>query len=164
MHESALALGSFQYDHPLRSPENHIRLLEIKEVGHNDTTGISCELTVWPFADSHRPSFHAISYTWGNPDHTTFIRLNGKKIRVEQICEYALRQAHHNGGSQHYWVDAICIDQADNDEKGHQVAMMGDIYHNAAHVLACIGLHHSDSVFLIRTLAQYRQMEDSLVT
>ncbi|KAH8194009.1 hypothetical protein TruAng_011824 [Truncatella angustata] len=136
MHESVLALPDFQYDCALPSPEDYIRLLEIKEIGFSDTTGISCELTLWPLDPKDRPKYHAISYTWGDPKFTTYLRINGKKFQVRQNCEYALRQAHSHGGSRYYWLDAICIDQNDTTEKGHQVAMMGDIYRNAAHVLA----------------------------
>ncbi|KAH6647275.1 heterokaryon incompatibility protein-domain-containing protein [Truncatella angustata] len=156
MHESVLALPDFQYDCALPSPEDYIRLLEIKEIGFSDTTGISCELTLWPLDPKDRPKYHAISYTWGDPKFTTYLRINGKKFQVRQNCEYALRQAHSHGGSRYYWLDAICIDQNDTTEKGHQVAMMGDIYRNAAHVLACVGPHHSDSLFMIRTLEHYQ--------
>ncbi|KAM0083611.1 hypothetical protein ACKRZS_004196 [Fusarium odoratissimum] len=34
------------------------------------------------------------------------------------------------------WIDALCIDQQDLDERASQVALMGDIYSHAQHVLA----------------------------
>lgn len=36
----------------------------------------------------------------------------------------------------YYWIDAICIDQENDLERGHQVNMMGDIYGGAACVIA----------------------------
>jgi hypothetical protein len=37
------------------------------------------------------------------------------------------------------WIDAVCINQTDNIEKGHQVAMMGQIYSSAALVVVWVG-------------------------
>lgn len=46
------------------------------------------------------------------------------------------------------WIDAICINQKDDEEKGWQVAMMGDIYRKASKVFAWLGpsADNSDSV------------------
>lgn len=38
-----------------------------------------------------------------------------------------------------YWLDAICINQEDDLERGHQVNFMGDIYSQAASVIAWLG-------------------------
>lgn len=37
------------------------------------------------------------------------------------------------------WADAICINQDNNTEKGHQVKRMGKVYENAKEVLAWLG-------------------------
>ncbi|PMD53878.1 HET-domain-containing protein, partial [Hyaloscypha bicolor E] len=37
------------------------------------------------------------------------------------------------------WADAVCINQRDNKEKGHQVALMAKIYSNANCVLVWLG-------------------------
>lgn len=39
----------------------------------------------------------------------------------------------------YYWIDAICIDQENDLERGHQVNMMGDIYGGAACVITWLG-------------------------
>jgi hypothetical protein len=44
------------------------------------------------------------------------------------------------------WVDAICINQADITERGHQVQLMGQIYPSATVVLAWLGNRH-ESMF-----------------
>lgn len=81
------------------------------------------------------PPYHAISYTWGDPGLTARVTVKGRRMEVRQNCEYVLRQACWHGGgggggstSRSYWVDAICIDQGNLEEKGRQVAMMGGIY------------------------------------
>lgn len=76
-------------------------------------------------------------------------------MQVSQNCEYTLRQATWYGfphRRRHYWVDAICINQNSNEEKGPQVAHMGEIYTNAERVLACVGESTADSRFLYRRL------------
>lgn len=40
----------------------------------------------------------------------------------------------------YYWIDAICINQANPSEQGHQVNMMGRIYSQAAGVFTWLGL------------------------
>jgi hypothetical protein len=87
---------------------------------------------------------------------TATIRVNGKLLEVRQNCQYILWQAHRLAQSKYVWVDAICINQEDFEEKSDQVAMMGTIFGNAAHVLACIGPHANDSEFAMQYLSQLR--------
>ena len=42
------------------------------------------------------------------------------------------------------WVDAICINQEDQTEKGHQVSQMRDIYKGADEVLIWLGPSNDD--------------------
>ncbi|KAI1264656.1 heterokaryon incompatibility protein-domain-containing protein [Xylariaceae sp. FL1019] len=143
----------------LPDPANHIRLLQIKHVSEapdlslGDCVDLECELTTWPTSKS--PVYRAISYTWGDPEDTAWIRVSGKKMQVRQNCQYALRQVHkHCEAKTYIWIDSICIQQNDNDEKSHQVAMVGTIFQRAEVVLACIGAHDEHSRFLSRILTR----------
>ena len=40
----------------------------------------------------------------------------------------ALKQLRCNNQSRVFWIDAICVNQQDMDERGHQVQRMADIY------------------------------------
>jgi Heterokaryon incompatibility protein (HET) len=51
----------------------------------------------------------------------------------------ALRRLRHPTEERTFWADSICINQANNKERGHQVSFMRDIYVNAARVLICLG-------------------------
>ena len=44
-----------------------------------------------------------------------------------------------------FWIDQICIDQ-EGEEKSHQVAMMGQIYRNAARVITYLGPAEDEEV------------------
>jgi hypothetical protein len=37
------------------------------------------------------------------------------------------------------WIDAVCINQKSDQEKGHQIALMGDVYRNAEHTVVRLG-------------------------
>jgi hypothetical protein len=53
------------------------------------------------------------------------------------------------------WVDALCINQSDIEERSHQVSMMGDIYKNAECVHAWLGLSTNttaDAMWLLKGL------------
>lgn len=52
------------------------------------------------------------------------------------------------------WVDAICINQGDNAEKGSQVALMGDIYSNATAVLAWLGECGDDETVIAQWMSR----------
>lgn len=143
------------YHDPLPDNAPYIRLLEVLGIDDSDKVSVRCKLTAWPVESA--PSYHAISYTWGDPALTTAVIINDQRLEVRQNCEYVLKQAHWHGGSQHYWIDAICIDQSNLEEKGNQVGMMGSIYRKAAHVLACVGNHADDSDFLYKILAEHEK-------
>lgn len=145
---------SFKHD-PLPDPAKSLRLLEILNDDISQPSTIRCRPTTWTVDLDTLPSYHAISYTWGEHESNTFIRVNGKPFLVRRNCDFVLRQARWHRQSRYYWVDSICIDQSNLGEKSKQVVMMGDIYKRAAHVLSCVGDHAEDSLFFCKTLRQY---------
>lgn len=136
---------------PLPDPDICIRLIEI-ETRKNDGD-IRCNLTTWLRAEA--PSYQAISYTWGEAASTTRIFINGEELQVRVNCEYALRQASWHRGSQYFWIDSICINQADITERSRQVARMDQVFRNAINVLACVGSHADDSELLMEFLGEH---------
>jgi hypothetical protein len=75
--------------------------------------------------DPKRPEFAALSYTWGNPSHKVPIFINKKRFQLIKSAHQALSGA---ASSVNFWVDAVCINQNDNNEKSQQVLLMADIY------------------------------------
>jgi hypothetical protein len=81
------------------------------------------------------PSYHALSYVWGDASQKERIICNGAEVMVTKNLHQALTQL---AAQQHHtplWVDSLCINQGDNTEKSTQVAMMGDIYAAAQNVI-----------------------------
>jgi hypothetical protein len=138
-------LPAFVHD-PLPDSKTHIRLLEVLQ--GNFGQHVVCTISAWSLDSA--PPYNAISYTWGDPASTVNITVDGRTMVVRQNCEYVLQQAFTNTKKEtkYLWVDAICIDQSELQERGHQVALMGELYKRAAHVFACVGAHSDDSEFL----------------
>ncbi|KAJ4295146.1 hypothetical protein N0V90_007156 [Kalmusia sp. IMI 367209] len=95
---------------------------------------------------SHLP-YEAISYTWGayydfeinKGAWTEQIICNGRWIRITRSLFHALSMFRRTDRARIIWADALCINQNDEDEKGHQVGLMQQIYKSAFHVLIWIG-------------------------
>lgn len=139
---------------PLPDATNHMRLLEVFDRNYSNNIRVRCGITTWPVNKS-MPEYHAISYAWGDSKSSKTILINDKPFQVRTSCELVLKQVHRYEKSRYYWIDAICIDQKNLDEKSKQVAMMGNIYKKAAHVLACVGRHVDDSRFLFENFEQF---------
>ena len=87
--------------------------------------------------------YEALSYTWATEDgdckRSSQIRCGGTRIWVTKNCELALRYLRKENSNRVLWVDAICINQKDNKERGHQVGMMRNVYSKATEVLVWLG-------------------------
>ncbi len=57
----------------------------------------------------------------------------------------AMRHLRHKHNPRVVWVDALCINQKDDAEKGPQVSMMGEIYRLATRVVAWLGPERDNS-------------------
>jgi hypothetical protein len=64
----------------------------------------------------------------------------------------ALKQLRRQEKVRILWIDAICINQDDLEERSKEVARMGDIYRNARRVVVWIGEESEDSDLAVSTL------------
>lgn len=90
------------------------------------------------------PQYEALSYTWGDSRDTRPIRINGEIVRVRTNLEAALRRLRAEGHIK-LWVDALCINQSDDEEKALQVRQMKSIYSKASSVIAWVGVEAEES-------------------
>jgi len=129
----------FKYS-PLDPSSNEIRLLRFERSGSPDSDGL-LRLEIKHFSlDGCCPEYHALSYVWGSPDKTWPVAINEGSMRVTQSLGTALRRFHADETVQWLWADALCINQADDEEKSAQVQKMRRIYHQARRVLSWLGL------------------------
>ncbi|KAL6790975.1 HET domain-containing protein [Trichoderma sp. SZMC 28012] len=88
---------------------------------------------------SSKAQFDALSYVWGSPAVTGEITCNNRRKSVGRNLYDALERLRLPDEERVLWIDALCINQADNQEKTQQVRLMGEIYSKARRVLIWLG-------------------------
>lgn len=126
--------------------EAEIRLLTVLP-----TRGRKIETTIGVCRRDSAPPYEALSYTWGNQEYDQTIWCNGVPLPVTKNCKRALRALRarrrasdeypeaERKGHQYVWIDAICINQEDSNERSAQVANMADIFRNAYGTVIYLG-------------------------
>ncbi|CAG8974178.1 hypothetical protein HYALB_00011786 [Hymenoscyphus albidus] len=119
----------------LGANEAQIRLLEVLPGQGEDP--VRCILTSVNFDATHEAD--ALSYTWGLPPAANIIFVNDEPFRIRNNLFNALLHLRQPSSGVMLWVDAICINQSDIDERNHQVQRMADVFSRARRVLAWLG-------------------------
>ncbi|GAW23602.1 hypothetical protein ANO14919_131760 [Xylariales sp. No.14919] len=84
--------------------------------------------------------FQALSYTWGEPSFTETLVVDRLYfLRITPNLRDALCRFRLPSSPRRLWVDAVCINQQDEDEKGKQIPFMNVIYRGASAVLVWLG-------------------------
>lgn len=96
--------------------------------------------------------YEALSYTWGSPETTRHIVLNGKRFSCTENLYSALRYLRLEEEERILWIDAICIDQGYIAECNHQVGHMASIYRDAEKVIFWLGEPTYETDVLISSL------------
>lgn len=123
------------YYHYQPLKEDHIRLLRLNR--RSLFSEPSCELIEVSLYDA--PAFEAISYTWGvKPPHIP-LKVNGCQLKVTSAVEELLFYQRSILGRKLFWIDAICIDQENINEKNIQLPLMTEIYQRASRVIVWLG-------------------------
>ncbi|EEU36013.1 uncharacterized protein NECHADRAFT_101761 [Fusarium vanettenii 77-13-4] len=129
--------GSIYEALPLNGADSLIRLLELLPGDTADP--LVCNLVVKDQSES--PVYEAVSWTWGKPSvkPTQVVQVNSINVHIRPNLHACLLAFRHRNDSRMLWVDAICINQDDDQEKSDQVARMSSIYHFASGVLIYLG-------------------------
>ncbi|KAI0107265.1 heterokaryon incompatibility protein-domain-containing protein [Nemania sp. FL0031] len=121
--------------------ENDQMRLLILEPGRGNTL-LECQLVRCSISDSIR--YEALSYAWGNTTSQHMMKCNGEMLSITENLESALKHLRHPLARRVLWIDAICIDQEDAKERGHQVQLMSRIFSQAERVIVWLGEETSD--------------------
>ncbi|KAH8671797.1 heterokaryon incompatibility protein-domain-containing protein, partial [Tricladium varicosporioides] len=106
------------------------------------------------FEDDLASHYVALSYVWGEWGDSRVITVNGVETPVTENLFCALRDVRHLDESFYLWVDAICINQVDLEERNEQVRLMGTIYATATKSIIYLGESDRESERAIRALRQ----------
>lgn len=156
-----------------------LRLITLLPGSGNDP--IRLLISHHPFTETLRPEYEALSYVWGTFENAGSIETRQEssdeskidhpqwhKSTVTRNLEVALRNLRIPRETRQLWVDAICINQKDNDEKGVEVARMGLIYCHAKCVIIWLGIEADGSDLAIQRLLliaqDTKEHEDGLDT
>ena len=97
-----------------------------------------------------------------------FVTLGESKFVVKENLELALHHLRQKDRDRKLWVDAVCIDQRNEKERGHQVARMSKIFQCAKAVCVWLGpaAEHSDDAveFVKRLWHMKKSMTDARTT
>lgn len=127
---------TFRYN-PLDLSQDAIRLIRLLSGSNQDT--IACDLLEVLLGDTEGVPYTALSYTWGDYSDTRSIYLNGVRFNVTRNLHQALYNLRRQSEDRYLWVDAICIDQSNTNERSHQVGQMRHVYQHAENVIIWLG-------------------------
>jgi hypothetical protein len=113
---------------------------------------ICCELRYVPI--NHKGYF-PLSYVWGDRTDEPHIYLNGTRYNVTKNLYAALQHMRHPEEGRLLWIDALCINHRDIDERSRQVMRMKDIYKNAKRVIIWIGDYAPHTKEQVETAFEY---------
>lgn len=129
-----------------------IRLLKFE----SDKDGVSAILKTFSLlpASQPPPAYTALSYAWSSdeteaePARSEHISIGGEQLPILNSLKPFLKvlqtkEAFLNNSW--WWIDSICINQDDSQEKGSQVALMQAIYSRAGITIVWLGESSADS-------------------
>lgn len=139
---------------PIAPGERDIRLVRVLP---GSSPAIRCQFVSTSLEAC--PPYVALSYTWGSPERNETIQLQNRACPVGQNLFAFLCRVSRDANDSLFWIDALCIDQANVQERNHQVRLMRDIYAGAARVVVWLGEASPQSYTTIHLIeAAYRDL------
>jgi hypothetical protein len=152
---SALPHATYQYS-PLTSLGNEIRLISL--LPGNGSKEIKCSMV--HTALDRRITYEALSYAWGKGQSSIrLITLDSVTFPITPNLWDALYHLRSEKVSRVFWIDALCINQIDDVEKGKQIRIMRDIYANASRVVIWLGKSSPKSDLAMDILSDLQNLD-----
>ncbi|KAJ4420396.1 hypothetical protein N0V82_004385 [Gnomoniopsis sp. IMI 355080] len=104
-------------------------------------------------------SYEAMSWRWGNESERKYAIIiktkdGDRKKTVSYTLGLALKYLRHSTKSRMIWIDALCINQDNFDERSSQVAMMDRLYTGASQICVWLGQDDPDSKIAIKFIKE----------
>ena len=131
-----------------------IRLLVLEPTVKPETS-VRCRLISIKMSD--KPVYEAVSYNWGEPSPTQLVHVNQTSIKITTNLHDCLLRLRDTERSRILWIDAICINQNDNEERSHQIDLMPYIYSRARRVVAWLGESADGSDDVLTWIIDHRE-------
>ncbi|KAF2262434.1 hypothetical protein CC78DRAFT_618494 [Lojkania enalia] len=133
---SALDLPEFSY---IALEPGQIRLLYVEFVSDEPVWTLKTVQLLGNEAEGG-VEFEALSYAWGELFHTFPFVCSGGILRIHRNLNEALPYLARRSSSLPLWIDALSINQQDEEEKLVQIRMMNKIYRRASQVWVWLGI------------------------
>ncbi|KAL8684228.1 MAG: hypothetical protein Q9224_006507, partial [Gallowayella concinna] len=161
-------MAPYEYT-PLKEEAKEIRLLTLLPDVFDAPIHISIKTVV--LSDEEVPEIEALSYAWGDasdrldifvkvkPSKRAILRRIRNPMRaglttlfVTRNLVEALKHLRLEDRPRVFWIDAICVNQQDLEERSSQVLRMPDIYSSAKGVIAWLGRESDHSSLAMKYL------------
>lgn len=128
-----------QYRYRPLETDRSIRILKLRP--SNSGGAEQLESAIEHVILDDKPEFEAASWVWGSPEKTTSIKCQPEEtcLQISQNLNLMLSALRLPDSERVLWVDALCINQEDRNEKAKQIPLMRDIYSSAEQVVAWVG-------------------------
>jgi predicted nucleic acid-binding protein len=152
---------SSQYESLLgREEADWIRVMDLQPAA--DSSPIVCNLRQVRLA--HHPRYEALSYVWGDPMPRSTITCNEQTCEIGPSLHAALQRLRDPVRIKTLWIDAICINQTNDEEKSQQVRLMRLIYMQASQVNVWLGPQEANSELAFPLMDQLYKHHSTLTT
>lgn len=162
------------YEHAAIDASSQVRLLELlrpkkASAERNSLDFLRCKIHCVSLKEA--PKYEALSYTWGKIVRHLPISVVRTGDQAEDVVEeeddqvlfatpqllMALKRLRLPSSSRFLWIDQLCIDQENEDEKGPQIQLMGEIYRKAVRVIVWLG---EDNIHMAYTPIDVKMFEE----
>ena len=146
------------YNYRLLQPTvQEIRVLHINQHRNvSDRTPMRCKLKHISLQDVPVEPFLAVSYCWGSSKKRVPLFVDGQNVTIPQTAAIAIQKL-SKGSSYPLWIDAVCIDQNNLQEKSQQVNMMKEVYSMAISVSIWLGSAERSTADAIASIEKIHQ-------
>ncbi|ERF74958.1 hypothetical protein EPUS_05166 [Endocarpon pusillum Z07020] len=137
---------------PLIEDNSEIRLLTLYPGSFE--SNIQCSLHAVRLTENEVPKYEALSYVWGdtsNPVSLYILPSSDGAIDITKNLAELLPYLRYCDRPRVFWIDAICVNQADLDERSRQVQHMAHVYRNAERVVVWLGLETPETKLALST-------------
>ena len=123
------------------------------------TAPVDCRL-IWESSKKPKYDYRCLSYCWETIEREADIVCDGYRFPVTKNLLRALQNLRKPTTNLLIWIDQICINQDDDNERGHQVSIMKNIFHKAKEVIVWLGEEDDNSQKLCEYAKKMRRGDE----
>lgn len=131
----------------------HIRLLRLLP-DRNENAPLHSQLFDYPMLElsDGQHMYEALSYVWGSSERSHTLHIDEKSLPITANLYEVLLRLRDKMIERILWIDAVCIDQTNIEERGEQIQYMAEIYSKANRVIVWLGEAADNSDRALRSI------------